>query len=158
MLTGSRNGEIALSIPGLRLVPSAVLALVLLLGLASGAIAQTADAATRLSDRDVEILQRGPYDTGEIVGGGLLGTVVGFGMGHAAQERWRETGWIFTAGESISIVALAGGAAACSSKDDDDDDDDGLMVFSESAGCVLAVGLVTGGVFLAFRVAELIDV
>jgi len=32
------------------------------------------------------------------------------------------------------------------------------MVFSESAGCVLAVGLVTGGVFLAFRVAELIDV
>lgn len=132
--------------------------MVVLLGGVSGAVAQTADPASRTSDRDFEIVQRGLYSQGEIVGGGLLGTVVGFGTGHLAQRRWRDTGWIFTVGESASIIALVGGVAACSTADDDDDEEDGLRLFSESAGCVVAVGAVTAVTFVAFRVAELIEV
>ena len=37
--------------------------------------------------------------------GGVLGTLPGFGIGHAIQGRWKEKGWIFTAGE---LTAAAG--------------------------------------------------
>lgn len=131
--------------------------MIILVGLlcaASSSLAQAADAATGLSDLDVEILERGPYDTGAIVGGGLLGTVVGFGTGHYAQERWRDGGWIFTAGESVSLSAVFVAMAACPSGGDDD----GLQQLSDSADCVVPVTVAAGVAFLGFRVAELIDV
>ena len=34
--------------------------------------------------------------------GGALSILPGFGIGHAVQGRWREKGWIFTAGEVVS--------------------------------------------------------
>ncbi len=146
----------------LRSLASVIVAFLLLLGLATNAHAgdpsPQAEPAAPLTDRDFEILERGTYGTGEIVGGGLLGTLVGFGTGHAAQGRWRDTGWIYTAGESASFLVLAGGAAACSGGRDDDDDDEDLRVFSDSAGCVVIVAAVTLGTFAVFRIAEIVDV
>jgi len=54
----------------------------------------TSDPTDDWTDKERKILERGEYTTHEIVGGGLLGTLVGFGTGHVAQERWRERGWI----------------------------------------------------------------
>lgn len=147
------NGEIAVSVPGLRFAPSVALVLVLLLGLASGALGQTVDVRAVESDRDAEILRRGLYDTGEIVGGGLLGTLIGFGTGHAAQDRWRDTGWIYTTGESVSFLGALIGGAACPNGGDDDD-----KLFPDNIECVVTVFAVGGGVFLGFRIAEMIDV
>lgn len=41
--------------------------------------------------------------------GALVGSVFGFGVGHAIQERYKEIGWVFTLGELSSLsVILAG--------------------------------------------------
>lgn len=38
--------------------------------------------------------------------GGVLGVLPGFGIGHAIQGRWRDKGWIFTAGEVVSAAGM----------------------------------------------------
>jgi hypothetical protein len=104
---------------------------------------QASDAPTApiLMESDQRILERGLYDTREIVAGGLLGTVIGFGSGHAVQSRYRSTGWIYTVGEA-GALGLIGGAAACSG----------------SLGCVYSLALSGSALFIGFRLAETIDV
>lgn len=36
--------------------------------------------------------------------GGLVGSIAGFGIGHAVQGRYTDMGWIFTAGEGVGIL------------------------------------------------------
>ena len=38
--------------------------------------------------------------------GGFLSIIPGFGIGHAAQRRWLEKGWIFTIGEVLLLGGL----------------------------------------------------
>ena len=38
--------------------------------------------------------------------GGVLGVLPGFGIGHAVQGRWKDKGWIFTAGELTTAIGL----------------------------------------------------
>jgi hypothetical protein len=104
---------------------------------------QASDAPTPsiLTESDQRILDRGKYDTREIVAGGLLGTVIGFGSGHAIQSRYRRTGWIYTVGE-IGSVGLTASAAACNG----------------SWGCVYGLALSGVTIFIGFRIAETIDV
>ena len=64
-----------------------LLVLAVLLAGATGARAQATDPDSRLSDRDAEILARGLYTQNEVIGGGLLGSTLGFGTGHAYQGR-----------------------------------------------------------------------
>ncbi len=46
------------------------------------------------------IFDKGPMITkGQYIGGGVLGTIIGFGTGHIVQNRWEEIGWVFTAAE-----------------------------------------------------------
>ena len=132
-----------------------LLVLAVLLAGETGARAQATDPASRLSDRDAEILARGLYTQKEVIWGGLLGSTLGFGTGHAYQGRWKETGWIFTAAETASLVGLLAGTAACATEDPDDDGFEGIF---ETTDCFLTVGLIASGVFLGFRVAEFIDV
>ena len=52
-----------------------------------------------------EIFKTIPQD--RYFAGAAAGAFLGFGIGHAIQGRWKERGWIFTAGEIVSIaVAL----------------------------------------------------
>ncbi len=55
----------------------------------------------------------GEYTQGEIVGGGLLGTFFGFGLGHAVQGRWGDNGWIFTGGEIGAMAVMFSTMADC---------------------------------------------
>ena len=54
----------------------------------------------------------GRIAVGRYVAGGVVGTTLGLGIGHALQGRyWRDYGWAFTAGEIITFLgaATAGG-------------------------------------------------
>ena len=65
------------------------------------------------SDEMVEI------DFRRYVAGGALGTVFGFGIGHALQRRYgTDWGWLYTAGElgGLVLMRIAAGAGECSGK------------------------------------------
>ena len=44
--------------------------------------------------------------TGQYVTGGILGTLIGLGVGHAIQERYTENGWLFTVSQLGSVFSL----------------------------------------------------
>jgi hypothetical protein len=103
--------------------------------------ASDAPAPSILTESDQRILDRGPYDRREIVVGGLVGTVIGFGSGHGVQSRYRRTGWIYTVGE-VGSLGLFASAAACSG----------------SWGCVYGLALSGATLFVGFRLVEAVDV
>ena len=41
--------------------------------------------------------------------GGVFGTVIGYGIGHAMQGRWIKTGWIHTTFQVSGLAILIGG-------------------------------------------------
>jgi hypothetical protein len=100
------------------------------------------------------LLQRGYISDGEHIGGGLAALMLGFGIGQAVQGRWGEMGWIFTVGESVSLLAIFYGIAEsfdCGRYDeygsyDSNCEDRGLGI--------MAAGLVG---FTVFRVWETVD-
>jgi hypothetical protein len=59
-----------------------------------------------LSAEDRQILEDGEVSGGQWGGGVVASVAFGFGIGQAVQGRWHDTGWIFTLGESLSIVAI----------------------------------------------------
>lgn len=98
-----------------------------------------------LTDREREILRRGEISQTQYVLGGIFGTYPGFGIGHAIQGRYTEKGWIFTAGELGSVVALAAGIADCWN---------GHGYYSCNGGLAFA-GLAG---YIGFRIWEIVDV
>ncbi|MEO8840806.1 MAG: hypothetical protein ABI591_08495 [Kofleriaceae bacterium] len=59
-----------------------------------------------MSAEDADLLETGEIGPGKWLLGVGVATGMGFGMGQTVQGRWRETGWIFTVGESLSLTAL----------------------------------------------------
>lgn len=116
-------------------------------GLAAGA------DGSSLTPDEQSLLERGEYERRELVGGGVLGTIVGFGTGHIVQGRYGKRGWMFTAGEAGSLSATALGLAICGATDDEDD-----VEFFSNLDCML--GVVSGGlaIFSGFRIWEIVDV
>ena len=51
------------------------------------------------SGSDMRTISQGRY-----IGGGVAGTILGFGIGHAVQGRWMEKGWIYTALQPVTLV------------------------------------------------------
>lgn len=103
---------------------------------------------------EYKMLMRGEYTAGEIVGGGLLGTFWGLGLGHAVQGRWSDKGWMFTFGELGSFAMLTYGLVRCLEEDyyyDDYRNDGGC----DTAGLYLAAGAIG---YAVFRIWEAIDV
>lgn len=101
---------------------------------------------SNLSEDDRRILERGEISTTRYVVGGVLGTYpLGFGIGHAIQERYSDRGWIFTVGELGSIVVAAAGMGDC------------VTNWSSSGSC--NGGLFFLGIFsfVGFRIWEIID-
>lgn len=70
-----------------------------------------------------------------------MGTVVGFGSGHAIQGRYWEKGWIFTAGEVGSLLVLTSGCPSAQPPD---------------GGMPCALAGIAG--FLTFKIGEMIIV
>ncbi len=102
-----------------------------------------------LDQEERQILERGEISTARYVVGGILGTYpLGFGVGHAIQKRYKETGWIFTVGELGSLAVAAAGASTCM----EDREGDGKWSKCKS-GLLMAGGLS----FIGFRIWEIID-
>lgn len=111
---------------------------------------------------------------GRYVSGGVIGSVFGFGIGHAVVGRWQEKGWVFTAAEGIGLILILQGSENYDADDDDDDgfDDDDFDYHrrfrSESSlcgpGCREAVASDGGsqillglGLMIGFHVWEVVD-
>lgn len=88
-----------------------------------------------------------PVPTGKYITGGILGSTVGFGIGHGIQGRYQERGWIFTATQAAGLAMFLVG---CSSREENDDGD---KVCKNSG--LAAAGL---GVAIGFHVWEIVDV
>ena len=69
-------------------------------------------------DRSVQSVQT--ISQGQYIGGGVVGTLIGAGIGHAVQERWLKTGWIHTtlqvgAGTTFIVAGFASVGSAIGS-------------------------------------------
>ena len=100
-----------------------------------------------LTPEEQDLLLRGEITQDRIIGGGLLGMFMGFGLGHAVQGRYSEKGYLFTLGELGSIVAITVGLLACL-----DSLEDGCQ---DSGQATAVAGLIGLGIF---RVWEMVDV
>lgn len=67
--------------------------------------ASTEETTRTFNDKETKLLQKGEMSTSRYVTGGIVGTL-GFGLGHAVQGRYLERGWIFTLGQTASVLAL----------------------------------------------------
>jgi hypothetical protein len=107
-------------------------------------------APVQVTPDEYELLLRGEISQGQHVGGGILGTWLGLGIGHAVQERWTDKGWIFTVGESIGFTFMMAGLVSCI---DDSYDYDGTETDCHE-------GYFWGGLFTVFalRIWEIVDV
>lgn len=87
--------------------------------------------------------------------GGVVGTLVGLGIGHAIQERYGQIGWVFTVGEVAGLGLIGGGI--------------GWAIAKAPAGATYiawddmpkgAFGLIIAGSALAaaFKIWEIVDV
>lgn len=103
-----------------------------------------------LSEKEQHTLEIGEISAGRQVSGGLLGIYPGFGIGHAAQGRWHDRGWRFTASELGAIgVMLASGPCLGKILRNDDNNCTGPNEV------LLLGGLFT---FIGIRVWEIFDV
>lgn len=95
------------------------------------------------------LLLRGEISQGRYITGGVVSAVMGFGLGHTVQGRWRERGWVFTAGGSASLLVTFVGIAstlACAGHSDNERCDPNHRVL---IGGFLA--------FVGFRIWEIAD-
>lgn len=63
-----------------------------------------------LSFEERRLLMDGEISLGQTIGGGALALWLGFGVGHAVQGRYGETGWKFTLGELAAVGGIMIGA------------------------------------------------
>lgn len=116
------------------------------------AFAADTTKATGTSTRSAveESSDKVPVSTGKYITGGILGTAVGFGIGHGIQGRYSERGWIFTVGEAAGLAAIIAGAQSCY--------DSSTKTPKTSEGCTNA--LFSGGLIVAlgFHIWEVVDV
>jgi hypothetical protein len=86
--------------------------------------------------------------TGRFITGGVIGTAVGFGIGHGIQGRYLPLGLVFSLGEAAGLIAYFA---------------DSTTTFDSTTGFgrtrhVGAVGTIGGLVWLGLHVWEIVDV
>lgn len=114
--------------------------------LGSHAFAQTTEAiggSTRM-----------PVPTGKYITGGVLGSALGFGIGHAVQGRYQDGGWLFTATEGASLAVLMIGLGSCSEETENFGGERTKKTTCSNGGLV-AIGFAS---LIGFRVWEIVDV
>lgn len=99
----------------------------------------------------VEVTARAePISTGRYIAGGVLGTTVGLGIGHAVAGEYGSRGWVFTTGELASLGLIIGGFAKGA-----DASTNGGTSFDGGAAAMMIGGAIAHAVF---RIWEVIDV
>lgn len=78
-----------------------------------GAPGQAAPVYARLTPEQQELLARGEITGTEYILGGVIGSYLGFGIGHAIQGRYGRDGVKFTIGQSATITLIIIGALSC---------------------------------------------
>ena len=123
--------------------------LILLIAFSSVINAET----TSFSASDKRLVAQGPIDDTQYIASGILGTIPGFGLGHAIQGRWKDKGWIFSAGETLGAGLMIASGSSCmgGSMMEDNNDRNG------SGGNIALAnpGMVT---YLGFKVWEIVDI
>lgn len=89
--------------------------------------------------------------TGRYVAGGVVGSAVGFGIGHAIQRRYLPLGLVFTLGEAVTLA----GAIADSSTTTTGTNSLGLTTHTTSFGTLGVISLVA---YCGLHLWEIIDV
>ena len=107
----------------------------------------------QLTTDEQDLLNEGEITDGRHVGGILVSLFFGLGVGQAVQGRYGDTGWIFTVGETASMVALIAGVVK--TLDDCFDTFDNHGCHDNSTGDVLLIGGFVG--LAAFRIWEVAD-
>lgn len=107
----------------------------------------------QLTTDDQDLLNRGEIADGRHVGGILISLFFGFGIGQAVQGRYGDTGWIFTVGETASIVALFVGVLKTLDDCFDNLNEHGCN--NNSTGDALLIGGFVG--LAGFRIWEIVD-
>lgn len=100
-----------------------------------------------LTPDEQALVRRGEIDQSKYALGGLMGTWVGFGVGHGVQGRWSDIGWVFTVGETAAFSALIAGMVVCLNDED--------LECGPGAEALLIGGAVT---MVGMRLWEIIDV
>lgn len=94
--------------------------------------------------------------TGKYITGGILGSAVGFGIGHAIQGRYGSgKGWIFTAGEAAGLTLFVAGVGRQSCNDSYYGSSNSNSCDKSSANGLMVIGL---GALIGFHVWEIVDV
>ncbi len=116
-----------------------------------GALGQSPRDLTSLSSEEREIYDRGLISQGRYVAGGVVGSLVGFGVGHAIVGEYQSLGWAFTVGEAVGLAALSAGITTLSSC---------LFVFCSDERSARADAWITFGtvIYYGFRIWEIVDI
>lgn len=94
-----------------------------------------------------------PVSTGKYITGGILGSVLGFGIGHAIQDRYSGMGLTFTIAEGAGVLIAASGLAQCDTSKTDTYGN--KIKCSDSASSQILLGY---GIALGFHIWEIVDV
>lgn len=87
--------------------------------------------------------------------GGVIGTIFGFGIGHAIQGRYSEIGWVFTVGE-VAGLALGGASIGWFTKQALDA---GKKVeLKQLSGAPFALSIAGSILLTGFKIWEIVDV
>ena len=98
-----------------------------------------------LSEKDQNIIEMGEIGPGRYVLGGVVGSYLGLGIGHAIQGRYSfSRGWIFTVGELTLIVIMSSSAYPCIHG----------CSGSSGPGLVMNIGIAS---YISFRIWEAVD-
>lgn len=110
-----------------------------------------------LTDWERSVLMRGPISEGSWILGGILGTWMGFGMGHLAQGRFGDSGVVFAGGEIGAIVLMAV-AIPNAFEQQVRCNENGCFVQQNQRDMWQGVAIGAGVAFLALRIWEIYDV
>ncbi len=107
-----------------------------------GFLSEASDPHADLALNDAAALAQGRY-----VNGAILGTVIGYGTGHAVQKRYRDIGWIFTAGDATFTALSVVTAGICVAN----------QIQHHDCHQQEAISYVASGSLIAFRTWEIVD-
>jgi len=86
--------------------------------------------------------------SGRYLGGGIAGTIIGFGVGHAIQGRYQSEGWIFTVSELGALGVATVGSVLISR----------AAASQQVSPLGLTIGVVGYLVFGGLKIWEIVDV